>query len=75
MPKPTPSPASPPPAPASDRLPAAWRDPWVWCAAASAIPLALAMRGAPWGEPVAEDFDFLHRALLQGMGTLLDGGG
>src|SRR5262245_41461789 len=33
------------------------------------------MRGAPWGEPVAEDFDFLRRALLDGMGTLLDGGG
>jgi hypothetical protein len=33
------------------------------------------MAGAPWGEPVAEDFDFLHRALLQGMGSLLDGGG
>lgn len=27
------------------------------------------------GEAVAEDFDFLNRALLQGMGTLLDGGG
>ncbi|HEU5319495.1 MAG TPA: hypothetical protein VFX28_01745, partial [Methylomirabilota bacterium] len=33
------------------------------------------MAGAPWGEPVAEDFDFLHRALFEGMGTLLDGGG
>lgn len=33
------------------------------------------MLGAPWGEPVAEDLDFLHRALVQGMGTLLDGGG
>jgi tetratricopeptide (TPR) repeat protein len=33
------------------------------------------MRGAPWGEPVAEDFDFLHRALFQGTGSLLDGGG
>ena len=33
------------------------------------------MSGAPCGEPVAEDFDFLHRALVQGMGSLLDGGG
>ncbi len=33
------------------------------------------MLGAPWGEPVAEDLDFLHRALVQGMGSLLDGGG
>jgi hypothetical protein len=24
---------------------------------------------------VAEDFDFLHRATVQGMGSLLDGGG
>jgi hypothetical protein len=38
------------------------------------LPLALAMRGAPWGEPVAEDFDFLRRALFE-HGTLLDGGG
>lgn len=27
------------------------------------------------GEPAAEDFDFLHRALFHGMGSLLDGGG
>jgi len=27
------------------------------------------------GEPVAEDFDFLYRALLQGTGSLFDGGG
>jgi hypothetical protein len=39
------------------------------------LPLAAKMAGAPWGEPVAEDFDFLHRALLEGTGTLLDGGG
>lgn len=75
MPKPIAPSHSASPERASAPLPAAWRDPWTWWAAASAIPLALAMRGAPWGEPVAEDFDFLHRALLQGMGTLLDGGG
>jgi hypothetical protein len=27
------------------------------------------------GEPVAEDFDFLHRALFEGVGSLFDGGG
>jgi hypothetical protein len=31
--------------------------------------------GAPLGEPVAEDFDFLYRALLSGRHTLMDGGG
>jgi hypothetical protein len=51
------------------------RDPWAWASALSVLPLAYAMRGAPWGEPVAEDFDFLHRALFQGPGSLLDGGG
>src|SRR5262249_26108997 len=50
-------------------------DPWAWLTVAALLPLGLKMLGAPWGEPVAEDFDFLHRALLQGMGTLLDGGG
>ena len=50
-------------------------DPWAWASVLAVLPLAIAMRGAPWGEPVAEDFDFLHRALFQGMGSLLDGGG
>jgi len=50
-------------------------DPWAWATLLAVLPLAQRMRGAPWGEPVAEDFDFLHRALLEGMGTLLDGGG
>jgi tetratricopeptide (TPR) repeat protein len=50
-------------------------DPWAWLTLLSALPLAIAMRGAPWGEPVAEDFDFLRRALFEGMGSLLDGGG
>ena len=51
------------------------RDPWAALTVLAVLPLVFAMRGAPWGEPVAEDFDFLHRALVQGMGTLLDGGG
>jgi tetratricopeptide (TPR) repeat protein len=51
------------------------RDPWAWASALAVLPLAWRMLGAPLGEPVAEDFDFLHRALLEGMGTLLDGGG
>ena len=50
-------------------------DPWAWATLLAVLPLAFAMRGAPWGEPVAEDFDFLRRALFQGAGSLLDGGG
>ena len=50
-------------------------DPWAWLTLAAVLPLAHAMRDAPWGEPVAEDFDFLHRALLEHHRTLLDGGG
>ena len=52
-----------------------WRDPWAWVSVLAVLPLVLHTLGAPLGEAVAEDFDFLHRALLQGMGTLLDGGG
>ena len=63
------------PAVAAVTTPPLWRDPWAALTALAVLPLVFAMRGAPWGEPVAEDFDFLHRALLQGMGTLLDGGG
>ena len=51
------------------------RDPWAWLVLLAVVPLALRMAGAHWGEPVAEDFDFLRRANLEGMGTLLDGGG
>jgi tetratricopeptide (TPR) repeat protein len=51
------------------------RDPWSWAAALGVLPLLLACHGALLGEPVAEDFDFLHRALLTKTRTLLDGGG
>ena len=63
--------AAPPPPPPPSLL----RDPWSWAASLAVLPLLLACRGAPLGEPVAEDFDFLHRALLTGTRTLLDGGG
>ena len=52
-----------------------WRDPWCWAALASVVVLVSHSVGAPLGEPVAEDFDFLYRALLSGNHTLLDGGG
>ncbi|MGH7740814.1 MAG: hypothetical protein ACRENS_02195 [Candidatus Eiseniibacteriota bacterium] len=52
-----------------------WRDGWCWAALSSVVVLLSHSLGAPLGEPVAEDFDFLHRALLSGKHTLLDGGG
>lgn len=64
-PAPTPPPAPPP----------TLRDPWAWACLATIVPLLARCAGAPLGEPVAEDFDFLHRTLFSGMGSLLDGGG
>ena len=55
--------------------PPAYRDPWAWLVLLSVLPLVWHSLGAPLGEPVAEDFDFLHRALLSGNHSLLDGGG
>jgi len=39
------------------------------------IPLLLHSLGAPLGEPVADDFDFLHRVLYAPHFSLFDGGG
>jgi len=50
-------------------------DPWAWVTLLSVLPLAWRMRGSAWGEPVAEDFDFLNHALFHGVGSLFDGGG
>jgi tetratricopeptide (TPR) repeat protein len=55
--------------------PPTWRDPWAWVSAAAILPLWLGTIGAPRGEPAAEDFDLLRRALLEGGGSLFDGGG
>ncbi len=65
-------PAAAPPLPPAPPL---LRDPWAWLAPLGVLPLLARCIGAPLGEPVAEDFDFLHRALILGTGTLLDGGG
>jgi tetratricopeptide (TPR) repeat protein len=69
--------AVPPPAPGPRPGPAPplARDPWAWLALAGVVPLVLHCLGAPLGEPVADDFDFLHRALLEPTRSLLDGGG
>jgi tetratricopeptide (TPR) repeat protein len=50
-------------------------DPWAWLTVAGVLPLLVHSLGAPLGEPVAEDFDFLRRALLEGPLTPFDGGG
>lgn len=51
------------------------RDPWAWLTALAVLPLLWFTRGTPRGEAVAEDFDFLRRAVLEGGGSWFDGGG
>jgi tetratricopeptide (TPR) repeat protein len=68
-------PAAPPsPAPLAPAPPLA-RDPWAWLSALAVLPLVLHSLGAPLGEPVADDFDFLHHALFSPTHSLFDGGG
>jgi hypothetical protein len=50
-------------------------DPWAWLSVLSVLLLVLKSLGAPLGEPVAEDFDFLRRAVLSDSNPLFDGGG
>ena len=51
------------------------RDPWAWVTVLAIVPVLVHSRGAPFGEPAAEDFDFLHHSLLLHRHGLLDGGG
>jgi hypothetical protein len=65
-------------APAIERIgpaPPTLRDPWAWVSVLSVLPLVLHSIGAPLGEAVAEDFDFLRHNLLLHHHSLLDGGG
>ena len=55
--------------------PPVWRDPWALATVLATLPLLARCAGAPLGEAVAEDFDFLRRSLFLGVGSLLDGGG
>jgi hypothetical protein len=50
-------------------------DVWALLALLPIAALIWHSRGAPLGEPVAEDFDFLHHAFFSANHTLLDGGG
>lgn len=64
--------ASPQPGPPG---PSGGRDRWLPVALLALVPLVLHTLGAPLGEPAAEDWDFLHQALLAGGSSFFDGGG
>ena len=69
------SPRSPQPEPAPGSARTGWRDPWAWASLlAVAVPVIHSF-GAPLGVPTADDWDFVHRALLTADRSLLDGGG
>ena len=53
----------------------AWSDPWAWVPVLAVAPLLLGSRGAPLGEPLADDFYFLRRVIFPGPRPWLDGGG
>jgi hypothetical protein len=55
--------------------PPTFRDPWAWASLLAIVPVLLHSLGAPLGEPVADDFDFLHHALLLDRHGFWDGGG
>src|SRR5258706_2672687 len=77
-PKRVPATKAPPPRPAPEPLepaPPLHRDRWAWLAALAVLPVVIHAWGAPLGEAVAEDFDFLQRVLFSKTHTLLDGGG
>jgi tetratricopeptide (TPR) repeat protein len=63
------------PLPPLTPAPAFARDRWAWASLLAMVALLVRSIGAPLGEPVAEDFDFLRRALFHGLGSLFDGGG
>src|SRR5258708_18448892 len=68
---------APPPRPADAPLappPPLVRDRWAWLAALGVLPIVIHAWGAPLGDAVAEDFDFLPPVLVSETHTLLDGG-
>jgi len=68
------APPAPPPPPLAPPPPL-HRDGWAWLSVLAVLPLVIHAWGAPLGEAVAEDFDFLHRVMFSKTHTLLDGGG
>lgn len=79
---PRPSPASraapatpvPPLAPGGEPPPL-FRDPWAWAALGVVLLLIVRSWGAPFGEPVADDFDHLHHVLFAHDRSWWGGGG
>jgi hypothetical protein len=61
--------------PAWAPAPPALRDPWLWASALAVLPLLLHSLGAPLGEPVADDFDYLRHVVFSRTHSLFDGGG
>ena len=55
--------------------PPLWRDPWAWACGLAVLPILIHSWGARLGEPVADDYVFLHRALLDPLHSWFDGGG
>ncbi len=53
-------------------MPDGW---WLWVAVISPVILLIHSAGASFGEPVADDFDFLHHILVRHRLALFDGGG
>src|SRR5512147_1891785 len=67
------TPGATPPSPAP--RPPLLRDPWLHGSLAAVLLVLVRSLGAPFGEPVADDFDHLHHALLVHSHSWLDGGG
>src|ERR1041385_605812 len=65
----------PPPSARPQPPPPWWRDPWALAVALAVVPVLVAMRGGLPGEPVADDFGFLHDSWLSGRVDWLSGGG
>src|SRR5262245_52775297 len=63
------------PATADAAVPPPWRDPLAGLLLLAILPVLLAARGVPLGEPVADDFDFLHETLFRHPPNWLGGGG
>ena len=61
--------------PAAPSLPPVWRDPWAGAVVLSLLAVLFAARGAALGEPVADDFDFLHETFFHRPIDWLGGGG
>ncbi len=60
---------------AASPAPPAWRDPLLWLSALAALVLLATSAGAPLGEPVADDYEYLHHMRFTPHWGWLDGFG